>query len=351
MSPASIASAPYLAGERRGEPGASPARPTQGGTAEALVETRDLTKRYGRFTAVDAVSLLIRRGEIYGFLGPNGAGKTTTILMLVGTIRPTSGSIELLGQPFNQDARSLRRHLGVISENQYLYDDMTALEYLDFFGRLYEIPGRRARIHDMLAMVNLWGFRDVLIRQYSRGMQQKLGIARALLHDPELLIWDEPVSGLDALAIRQVREIILSLRHDGKTVFLSSHILSEIEKTADRVGILFKGQLVAEDTVDHLRRRIGGDTEVIVEVECVQPPILEALAALPMVRRVRVDGQQLGVTVDLADDYRATISDTVFRRGGRIVGMRMREMSLEEMFVTLNDQTVAQLLSTGEEPI
>src|SRR5262249_16560735 len=132
MSPASIASAPYLAGERRGEPGASPARPTQGGTAEALVETRDLTKRYGRFTAVDAVSLLIRRGEIYGFLGPNGAGKTTTILMLVGTIRPTSGSIELLGQPFNQDARSLRRHLGVISENQYLYDDMTALEYLDF---------------------------------------------------------------------------------------------------------------------------------------------------------------------------------------------------------------------------
>jgi ABC-type multidrug transport system ATPase subunit len=298
--------------------------------------------------AVDSVNLLIRRGEIYGFLGPNGAGKTTTILMLVGTIRPTFGSIELLGQPFSLDSRRLRRHLGVISENQYLYDDMTALEYLDFFGRLYQVAGRTARIRAMLEMVSLWDSRDVLIRQFSRGMQQKLGIARALLHDPELLIWDEPVSGLDALAIRQVRELILNLRHDGKTILLSSHILSEIEKTADRVGILFKGQLVAEDTVDHLRRRIGGDTRLIVDVERVQPAILESLGDLPMVRQVEANGRQLAITVDVADDYRAAISDAVFRSGGRIVGMRMSEMSLEEMFVTLNDHTVARLLSPSQ---
>src|SRR5258708_7470222 len=190
--------------------GLAPAAVAPDSTAEAIVQTRALTKRYGRLTAVDSVSLLIRRGEIYGFLGPNGAGKTTTILMLVGTVRPTSGSIELLGQPFTQDSRRLRRHLGVISENQYLYDDMTGLEYLDFFGRLYQVGGRAARIREMLGMVNLWEFRDVLIRQFSRGMQQKLGIARALLHDPELLIWDEPVSGLDALAIPQVPEIILN---------------------------------------------------------------------------------------------------------------------------------------------
>lgn len=310
-----------------------------------MVETRVLSKRYGRFTAVDSVSLVIRRGEIYGFLGPNGAGKTTTILMLVGTIRPTSGSIELLGQLCKQDSLELRRCLGVISESQYLYDDMTALEYLEFFGRLYNVAGRAARIRDMLEMVNLWERRDVLIRQFSRGMQQKLGIARALLHDPELLIWDEPVSGLDALAIRQVREIILNLRRDGKTILLSSHILSEIEKTADRVGILFKGQLVAEDSVEHLRQQIGGDTSVIVEVERVQPTILDAVSDLPMVRQVQADGRQLAVTVDLEGDYRAVISDAVFRGGGHIVGMRMKEMNLEEMFVTLNEQTVAQLLT------
>ena len=244
---------------------------------------------------------------------------------------------------------SLRRHLGVISENQYLYDDMTALEYLDFFGRLYQVGGRAARIREMLEMVNLWESREVLIRQFSRGMQQKLGIARALLHDPELLIWDEPVSGLDALAIRQVREIILNLRRDGKTILLSSHILSEIEKTADRVGILFKGQLVAEDTVDHLRRRIGGDTQLIVEVERIEPATLASLDDLPMVRQVQANGHQLAITVDLADDYRAAISDAVFRSGGHIVGMRMKEMSLEDMFVTLNEQTVAQLLTPDQD--
>jgi ABC-2 type transport system ATP-binding protein len=264
--------------------------------------------------------------------------------MLVGTVRPTSGSIELLGQPFTQDSRRLRRHLGVISENQYLYDDMTGLEYLDFFGRLYQVESRAARIRDMLGMVHLWDSRDVLIRHFSRGMQQKLGIARALLHDPELLIWDEPVSGLDALAIRQVREIILKLRRDGKTILLSSHILSEIEKTADRVGILFKGRLVAEDTVDHLRRRIGTDVLVSIEVDLVQPRIIEALGELPMVRRVQPNGHRLDVSVDLVGDHRALISDTVFRHGGHILGMQVKEMSLEDMFVSLNEQTVAQLL-------
>jgi ABC-2 type transport system ATP-binding protein len=314
-------------------------------SAPAIVRTHSLTKTYGQFTAVDSLDLVVRRGEIYGFLGPNGAGKTTTILMLVGTLRPTAGCIELLEQPFDQRSIRLRRHLGVISENQYLYDDMTALEYLDFFGRLYQVDRRANRVREVLEMVDLWEARNELIRHFSRGMQQKLGISRALLHDPELLIWDEPVSGLDALAIRQVREIILNLRRSGKTILLSSHILSEIEKTADRVGILFKGRLVAEDTVDHLRRRLGTDLRVTLEVDQVQPPIVEALDALPMVRRVDANGTWINVTVDMIGDHRAAISDTVFRNGGHVLGMRVQEMSLEEMFVSLNEQTIAQLLT------
>ena len=190
-------------------------------------------------------------------MGPNGAGKTTTILMLLGIVPPTSGEIFVLGQKVaGLDAR-LRTRIGVVPEHQSLYDDMTAWEYLTFFSSLRGVSNPKSRVSELLEYFDLLPYRDVRLGEYSHGMRQKVNIIRGVLHDTELLILDEPVMGLDPLGVRQVRDLILAQRERDKTVLISSHILSEIEKTADRVGIMNKGRLVAEDLVDNIVKAVS----------------------------------------------------------------------------------------------
>jgi ABC-2 type transport system ATP-binding protein len=214
-----------------------------------------LTKRFGARTAVDGLDLHAGPGEIYGFLGPNGAGKTTTIRLLLGILAPDAGTVQVCGRPVRRGDRAARYLVGAVAEVQHLYGDMSCAAYLRFFAALYGIDHARARVAAMLELVGLGERALDRAIDLSKGLQQKLGLARALLHDPPVLVLDEPVSGLDPHGIREVREIICRERDRGRLVFLSSHVLSEIERTADRVGMIRQGRLVFEGRVEDVMAR------------------------------------------------------------------------------------------------
>ncbi|MBM4246930.1 MAG: ABC transporter ATP-binding protein [Deltaproteobacteria bacterium] len=222
--------------------------------ASAVIRAESLTRRYGVLTAVDGLDLTIQRGEIYGFLGPNGAGKTSTIRMLLGILRPTAGTVEVLGGSPSADPFRVKRRVGVVAEQPAFYDDLSAWESLAFHAALYRLTGWDARAAALIERLGLAGFERLRAVDYSRGMRQKLALARALLHRPELLVLDEPVSGLDPHGIRQVRELLLEENAAGVSIVLSSHILSEVERTAHRVGILSAGRLAVEGPVSSLLR-------------------------------------------------------------------------------------------------
>jgi ABC-2 type transport system ATP-binding protein len=322
----------------------------------AVLRTTNLAKHYGKSViAVADLSLTLRPGEIYGFLGPNGAGKTTTILMLLGIEQPTSGQIELFGKPYPLDPYSVKRRIGVVSEQQYLYDDLTAWEYLMFFARLYQVPRAQARAQELLERLKLYEFHRLRARDFSRGMQQKLGLARALLHQPELLILDEPVSGLDPHGIRQVRELLVEQNHRGVSMLISSHILSEVERTAHRVGILFGGRLVAEDTVEHIGAKLRPDASITLEVDSLAPSLVEALRNQPYVSRVDVTTKErdpaqgtLRVSINPGPDRRRAISGLIAQYGGIILQMRQEHVSLEEAFIQLTSENVKQLAADAK---
>src|SRR5260221_6663666 len=217
----------------------------------AVIEIRGLRKAFrghlgiGRTVAVDGLDLSVRTGEIFGLLGPNGAGKTTTLKMMLGLLRPDAGEIRLFGRP-PQDVAA-RARLGFLPENPYFYDYLTAAEFLDLYGRLHGLDAadRKRRIASAITRVGLSGRERTALRKFSKGMTQRLGLAQAIQHDPELVILDEPMSGLDPIGRREVRDLILAQRAAGRTVFFSSHILQDAEMLCDRVAIVFKGQLRA----------------------------------------------------------------------------------------------------------
>ncbi len=312
-----------------------------------MIETIQLTKKYGDFTAVSDLSLKVEKGEIYGFLGPNGAGKTTTIMMLLGILEPTSGTVKLFDKSMKSDYFNIKRRIGVLSENQYLYEDMTALEYLRFFGELYKVENIDRRITEVLGLVNLDHRKNVLLRGYSKGMKQKLGLARALLHDPEVLILDEPVSSLDPYGIKEVRDILMEENRKGKTMFISSHILSEIERTCHRVGILNRGRLLAEDTMSELRRRLMDEVQLYIELEGATEELINTVKALPFVISVEATNNQLSVKTKADKDYRGLLSTAIANGGGVVLDLRRHEMSLEEAFVTITEKNLSLLTKEG----
>ncbi len=217
-----------------------------------MLELKDVSKTYSsgfipkKVTALDSLSLNIRPGEVYAFLGPNGAGKTTAIKIILGIIFADSGSIKIDGIDFTQNAA--RQKIGYMPDQPFFYDDLSALEYLQFAGQLYGLPKKEIKLRsdDLITKVGLKGHEKRRLRTYSRGMLQRLGMAQALIHDPDLLIFDEPMTGLDPIGRKEFRDLILSLKDRGKTIFFSSHILADAEMISDRVGILFNGRLVRE---------------------------------------------------------------------------------------------------------
>jgi ABC-type multidrug transport system ATPase subunit len=312
-----------------------------------VIETENLGKRYGDHVAVEDLNLEVRPGEIYGFLGPNGAGKTTTIHMLLNLVPPTNGRICLFGEPLHRGSFAFRQYIGVVAEEPVELSSLTGWELVRYFGRLCGVDAPERRMEELFRALELWDARDALAHDYSRGMRQKLSLIRALVHMPRLLILDEPVSGLDPHGIRQVRELIHTFRDQGGTVFISSHILSEIERSADRIGILHQGSLLIEDSLAGLRRRLGSGRRMVVELEQNAAPLVERLGQEPYVLELHVadSGRELELLLEDGPDVRPRLSHLITESGGVILRMESEEMSLEDAFVTFTNQNVARLAS------
>ena len=313
-----------------------------------MIKTWNLTKEFTTTVAVKDLDLIVEKGQIYGFLGPNGAGKTTTIMMILGLEKPSSGTIEVFGRTLEKDYFPIKRKIGVVSENQYLYEDMTAWEYLNFFGRLYEVEDREKKVKAFLERVKLYHRRNERLAGYSHGMRQKISIARALLHDPELIILDEPQNGLDPYGIREVRDIIKEENLKGKTILISSHILSEIENTCNRVAILNKGRLVAEGPMDIVKMKAEENATLILELENLTEKLKQAIALEPYVKNSICEGDKLILTVDRKEDYRAKIARLVSEQGGLLVGMQTKVVSLEEAFMKITESNLQELIKEGK---
>lgn len=222
------------------------------------IETRDLTRHYGKLTAVRNLNLAIPQGSLFGLIGPNGAGKTTTLRMLAGLLDPSSGEILVNGQPVNQKGNELRRQIGYMPDFFGVYEDLVVWEYLDFFARCYNIPSQRRKqvIDELLELVDLGEKREAYVHTLSRGMRQRLCLAHAMVHDPQVLLLDEPASGLDPRARVEMRELLRELGAMGKTVVLSSHILAELAELCDSIGIIERGQLVVSGRLEDVRARV-----------------------------------------------------------------------------------------------
>lgn len=313
-----------------------------------MIRTENLTKEYDGFKAVDNLNLDVKEGEIYGFLGPNGAGKTTTILMLLGILRPTRGRIYLLEEELTKNFLSLKGRIGVVSEKQYLYKEMAAGEYLDFFADLYGVKDKKKKIDQLLKSVSLLEVKNRKLGAFSRGMQQKLGFARALLHDPELLLLDEPVSGLDPTGIKQIRNLIEKENKKGRTIFISSHLLSEVEKLCREVAIINEGKLLAEDTMENLRRKLSKTVELEIELSQAKEEITKALSSFDFIQAIKQRENLLTLRVKSDQDYRAPISETISRQGGIVLGIKVKEMSLEEAFITITQKNISLLAPLEE---
>jgi ABC-2 type transport system ATP-binding protein len=284
-----------------------------------MIEARDLTKAYGDFLAVDSATFSVDRGEVFGIIGPNGAGKTTTLKMIAGLLEPTGGDVTVDGRA--ADAIETRQLLGFLPEESPLYEEMTPLSYLRFFADLYDVPRERAdeRIHDALDDLDL-EHRERPIGDMSKGMKRKVAIARSLINDPDVLIYDEPASGLDPLTTNYVLEFVRELRDAGKTVLFSAHNLYHVESVCDRVAIMNRGEIVARGTVPEIRETYG-TTEYRVFTS----------VALDGSER---EGDRHAVTVDDMDAVEA-VRERAAAAGGEVVDIRTREPSLEEIFLDL----------------
>ncbi len=247
------------------------------------IETRDLTRRYGSTLALNRLNLEVERGAIYGFVGPNGAGKTTTLRLLTGLIEPTSGEIRLLGELLDARGRASQRLVGYMPDFFGVYDDLRVWEYLDFWARCHRLPPakRRSTVEGLLDLVDLTPKRDAFVQTLSRGMQQRLCLAHALVHDPPILLLDEPASGLDPRARVELRELLRTLRDMGKTILLSSHILSELAEVSTALGIIQAGQLVASGTLDEVRQRLGGGDRLRIVIRHGAAQALAIIGATP----------------------------------------------------------------------
>lgn len=279
--------------------------------------------------ALHGLSLSVRPGEIYGFLGPNGAGKTTTLKILMGLMRATSGKTEVLGRPAGEV--DVRRRIGFLPESPYFYDYLTAEEFLSFYGDLAGLrrSERSSRVTQLLELVGLTDARTRQLRKFSKGMLQRVGLAQALIHDPELVILDEPMSGLDPLGRKQVRDLILGLRDQGKTVFFSTHIIPDVEMICDRVGIVVKGRMLAMGRVDELVSHGHTQTvEIVCEgIEGASIPEIKKVAS-----RVLQRGRQCLLVLpglDLLEEMLGVIR----AHGGKLISVTPQKGSLEDMFL------------------
>jgi ABC-2 type transport system ATP-binding protein len=296
------------------------------------IETQDLGKNYRDQAAVRGLNLAVPQGEVFGFLGPNGAGKTTTIMMLLGNIRPTTGRATLLGKPIGDVPT--RRQVGFLPEKFQFHEFLTATEFLHLHGKLAGMSAERRarRVPEVLEKVGLADRARSRIREFSKGMQQRVGLAQAILHEPDLVILDEPTSALDPLGRRDVRDIVMELRAQGKTVLLNSHLLSEIEMTCDRVAIIKKGQVATQGTMEEL---LAFTSTVEVEVRDMNDAAMNAVRQVTTKLKLdRVPITRFTAMVRSEEDI-PELARAIVANGAKLLALIPRRETLEELFVRI----------------
>ena len=301
------------------------------------IEIRDLSKSYGSITALDNLSLSVESNTVHGFLGPNGAGKTTTIKILMGLLRPNGGSVAILGRDALKGDPTVRSKVGYMPELPRFPSHLTGEELLDIYGRMYGLSQQRRReqIPELLEKVGLEARGKDKIGGYSKGMQQRFGIAQALLGDPQLLILDEPSLGLDPGGMVEVREMIRTIAQNDATVFMSSHLLHEAQQVCSRITIINHGRSLVTGTLEEIASQLQEPPTIRVEVESPTDKVTKAVRALSFAKDVSVADSRLDVTVDTQEDVRGEISRAVAKAGGTVLSTEVLGRSLEDTYLKL----------------
>lgn len=303
----------------------------------AVIDTYHLTKKFDQTVAVDDLSIQVNRGEVFGFLGPNGAGKTTTIRMLTSLIEPTSGQAIVNGFIVGEENRSIRRSVGILTESPGMYDNLSAEYNLLVYANLYEVKDIHGQVEKYLRLLGLWERRNDEVGTFSKGMKQKLAIARALLHEPPILYLDEPTAALDPEAARLVRDFIGFLREEGRTIFLSTHNLNEADHLCDRIAV-FRTNLLVLDTPAELRSQVFG-RKVVFHLRIIEPKYQEAIKALHISSDVQQIDNKIVVTMENPEQNNPVIIQALVNAGAEIQFVGELRRSLEDVYIQLMQNT------------
>ena len=304
---------------------------------DLAVELSNLTKRYGSLVAVNDLDLEVKVNTIHGFLGPNGAGKTTTIKILIGLLKPDSGLVKVLGQELGWDKPDLRTNVGYLPELPKLPKHLKGLELLEVYGRMFGMSKekRESQTRELIKLVGLEGRGNDLVGTYSKGMQQRLGLAQALLNEPKLVILDEPSLGLDPIGMVEVRDIIKNLAKRDVTVFLSSHLLNEVEQICSHVTVIDKGVALASGSIEEISSKLNAPLEIEAEVDNLSKTVIRNLKKLSFVEDVLEDGSRLRIKLGTREDVRSEVSQAISSGGGIVLSMNLKGGSLENIFLNL----------------
>jgi ABC-2 type transport system ATP-binding protein len=305
-----------------------------------MITIENLTRKFGDVTAVDSLAFDVKEGEAFGFLGPNGAGKTTTVRMLCCLISKTSGEARIGDYQIGKatDSLSIRKMIGLVPDNVGLYDDLTAFENLDFYGKLYEVPEgrRRENIERFLKMLDLWDRKDAGVGSFSKGMKQKMALARALVHEPRILFMDEPTANLDPESAKTVRDFIREIKQQGRTIFLNTHNLDEAQRICDRIGII-KTRLLTIGTPEQLRESLSKPKTEIRLAHMSNNMISTLRKFIP--NKMEVSGEKLIIEVNNPDKENPAIIAAITANGGQIQGVSQLAPTLEEVYLKIVKET------------
>jgi ABC-2 type transport system ATP-binding protein len=298
-----------------------------------IIETFGLSRHFGKTAAVEDLTLAVEAGEVLGFLGPNGAGKTTTIRMLAGMIAPTKGYAIVAGHRTDRDIEQLHEVVGMLTETPGFYSRLSAKRNLEYFAGFYPSIESQSQVEKYLRLMGLWERHDSKVGTFSKGMKQRLALARALVHEPKVLFLDEPTAGLDPEAAGEVRRLIRTLREEGRTIFLSTHNLNEAEMLCNRIAVIHT-RLLALDTAEQLRRRFFR-RQTIVQLEAMDAKVTEVVKKLPFVQEVREEGSQLILELTDSERNRPELVKAIVEAGGRVIAVSEKQYPLEEVYLRL----------------
>lgn len=309
---------------------------------QAILEVEGLSKSFGKLQAVANVSFQVEQGEAFGLLGPNGAGKSTTISMLFGLLTPDQGNIRVSGRTMKEDPAAAKRSLGYVPQEIALYPELSAKENLVFWGRLYGLAGThlKERVDHVLEVVGLAERAKGKVGTFSGGMKRRINIAAALLHEPQILIMDEPTVGIDPQSRNHILETVKQLNQQGLTIIYTSHYMEEVEYLCSRIGIIDHGQIIALGTVPELRRIVGDDAEITITVPGMDQGLVERLARLEHVRQARLQGDELIVTSPLPAMALSAVSTFLAEAGVTMRSIRIAEPNLETVFLQLTGRAL-----------